>query len=150
MPQSELHPDRFDHLEMAREIIHDNPAITGKICVSANVQIGQILPLMSETVRFLNLIAFQETQLTPSVKVDLAWHEFILCTRYYQSWCERHWHHFIHHNPGGDPQQNQNNFKTTIKLYQKYFGNTPVEFWGQLDKADCGNCSAISDKQLSS
>ena len=143
MSQPKLHPDRFDHLKMARQVIHDNPVLTGKICATANVQISEVVPLMSETIRFLNLIAFRETKLTPSIKIDLAWHELILCTRYYQSWCETNWRRFIHHNPGGDPQQNENNFKTTVKLYRKYFGNTEVKYWGQLNEADCGNCTAV-------
>ena len=146
MSESDLHPDNFDHFEMARDIIRDNPVLTGKICLSAEVKMADVLPLLSETVRFLNLIAYQEAQLTPSIKIDLAWHELILCTHFYQTWCDQHWHRYIHHNPGGDPNQHQRNFSTTIKLYRKYFGILPTEYWGHLGGADCGNCSSINEE----
>lgn len=145
MVKSELHPDNFKHSELAQEILRENPVLTGKICQSAEVEFVDIPPLITETVRFLNLIAFSGTQLTPSIKIDFAWHEFILCTQYYQTWCEEHWHRFIHHHPGGDPHQHQRNFKTTIKLYRKYFGEVPVKYWGELGGADCGSCNSMRE-----
>lgn len=37
--------------------------------------------------------------LTPSVRVDIGWHTFLLRTREYQQWCARHAGRFLHHNP---------------------------------------------------
>ena len=35
----------------------------------------------------------------PSRIVDLAWHEFILCTKHYQTFCRRAFGRFLHHTP---------------------------------------------------
>jgi len=46
----------------------------------------------------------------PSVVVDAAWHEFILHTRGYESWCKAAFGGLMHHTPaevlGRDPQRN--------------------------------------------
>ncbi|WP_338846033.1 hypothetical protein V8J88_20060 [Massilia sp. W12] len=37
----------------------------------------------------------------PSQAVDLLWHEFILCTRQYEDFCQRAFGRFLHHAPAG-------------------------------------------------
>ncbi len=143
MTEPELHPDNFNHLEIAHKVIQDNPVLAGKICKAAEIGISDVLPLMTETIRFLNLIAYQKVPLTPSLKVDLAWHEVILCTRYYQTLCTGQWGRFIHHNPAGKPAENKRNFEATLKLYQEHYGKAPAKYWGELTIADCGGCEAM-------
>lgn len=41
----------------------------------------------------------------PSKAVDIAWHEFILFTKDYQSFCEQAFDHFLHHTPAEEMRQ---------------------------------------------
>ena len=45
----------------------------------------------------------QEPRPVPSVAVDAAWHAFILHTRDYIDYCERHYGRYLHHVP--DPPE---------------------------------------------
>lgn len=38
----------------------------------------------------------------PSLTVDWAWHEFILCTRSYHRFCQRAFGQYLHHTPAGE------------------------------------------------
>lgn len=44
-------------------------------------------------------MANKQTLSMPSQAVDVAWHEFILFTRSYQTFCKRAFGHFLHHVP---------------------------------------------------
>ena len=47
----------------------------------------------------------------PSKAVDTLWHEFILCTRDYEDFCQRAFGHFLHHQPAVamDPAEKEMN-----------------------------------------
>ena len=99
--------------------------------------------LILETVKFLNLIHTTNEKLSPSLVVDLVWHEFILFTRYYQEFCMTHFNRFIHHTPSENSEKNI--YKKTIELYIKHYGKPPEAIWGEFAieewKANkCGAC----------
>ncbi len=52
-----------------------------------------------ELVKFLDACAESATPLTPSKKVDKAWHELILHTRAYEAFCLERYGELIHHDP---------------------------------------------------
>lgn len=58
----------------------------------------------SELVNFLDACAASATPLTPSKKVDKAWHEFILHTRAYEAFCLERYGQLIHHDPYEKPE----------------------------------------------
>ena len=98
---STYQPKRYNHSQLAGEVLEANPILYSKISLACMIEESQVLPILTEVVRFLNLIAVTETVLTPSKKIDDAWHEFILCTKTYWSFCEDKFGRMIHHHPGG-------------------------------------------------
>ena len=103
--------------------------------------------LLKEVLRFLFLITKHNRTLSPSILIDLAWHEMILFTRLYESICNKNFGRFIHHTPSGDDKENQQRYKTTLKLYALTFGDLPEEFWGKEveeynENASCGSCQS--------
>ena len=106
--------------------------------------------LLVETMRFLHLVAHHRQTLTPSLPVDLAWHECILFTRYYAQFCTQQFGRFIHHSPGGTSKANHRSFARTIRYYGQAWGLPPAWAWGdhavalyqeeQQVAAECGSC----------
>ena len=90
-------PDRFDHAQLAKDVLQANPVLYTKISAACEIEEFQVPQSLTEVIRFLNLIAVSETVLTPSKFLDHVWHEFILCTRAYWSFCERNFGRMIHH-----------------------------------------------------
>ncbi len=134
------HPDRFDHARLAEEVLHANPILHEKIMAACDMEESQVPRALSEVIRFLNLIAVSETMLTPSKVLDRVWHEFILCTRAYGSFCERNFGRMIHHDPGGPAEKHREQFRRTVRLYREHFGAPEPSIWGAAAASDCGSC----------
>ena len=134
----------MNHLALAQQILADNPVMNDKIIKATNISAEQVPEILKETLRFMHLTTVAGERLTPSHIVDLAWHEFILFTRYYSEFCKKHLGKYIHHNPGGDESLNRQCFKKTHYWYQKTFHEAPAQqYWGRViaevaDEADCG------------
>ena len=94
---------------------------------------------LREVVRYLYLAANTTTPLTPSPRLDLAWHEFLLFTRLYATFCDRFFHRFLHHEPGGDRQVNAKQFQLAIEQYTATFGELPHAIWFG-GASQCGSC----------
>ncbi|MCY3669251.1 MAG: hypothetical protein OXH81_26655 [Gemmatimonadetes bacterium] len=135
-------PDALDHAALALELLQKQPALRDKISSGTHVQGREVPRLLTEVLRFLHLVAAGDQVLTPSHPVDLAWHEFILCTRTYGDFCRRYFGRMIHHQPGGMEDENNSQFDQTLALYQCYFGPPPAAYW--LPGADCGACRSAN------
>lgn len=55
--------------------------------------------LRIEFLRFFSIAFVSDKQISPSPLVDKFWHAFILHTRDYEDFCNRHLGHFFHHEP---------------------------------------------------
>ncbi len=126
--------------ELAHDVLREIPDLLPKVMKSTGESSVRCRGLIEEVIRFLTLVAMHEARLTPSMKVDLAWHEFILFTKTYASVCERNFGRFIHHNPSDDKAENKAGFRRTLDLYKRSFGPVPREFWGVDPTVECGNC----------
>ncbi|MDE2743607.1 MAG: hypothetical protein OXI58_18590 [Gemmatimonadota bacterium] len=135
-------PDALDHAALALELLQKQPVLWDKISSGTHVQGREVPRLLTEVLRFLHLVAAGDQVLTPSHPVDLAWHEFILCTRTYGAFCRRYFGRMIHHQPGGMEDENNSQFDQTLALYQRYFGPPPAAYW--LPGADCGACRSAN------
>ncbi len=138
-------PDRLDHVQLATEVLQANPVLYTKISAACDIEESDVPRTLREVIRFLNLIVFSRSILTPSPFVDYAWHEFILCTRAYWDFCEATFGHMIHHHPGGTKETNRGQYQKTLELYRQYFGTPDPRFWNcpSLTAADnCGGCDA--------
>ena len=135
-------PDALDHAALALELLQKQPVLRDKISSGTHVQSREVPHLLTEVLRFLHLVAAGDQVLTPSRPIDLAWHEFILCTRTYSAFCRRHFGRMIHHQPGDMEDENSSQFDQTLALYQRYFGPPPTAYW--LPGADCGACRSAN------
>ncbi|MCY3787708.1 MAG: hypothetical protein OXH63_02860 [Gemmatimonadetes bacterium] len=135
-------PDALDHAALALELLQKQPVLWDKISSETHVQDREVPGLLTEVLRFLHLVAIADQVLSPSRPVDLAWHEFILCTRTYSAFCRRYFGRMIHHQPGGMEEENNSQFNQTLALYQRYFGLPPAAYW--LPGADCGACRSAN------
>lgn len=98
-----------------------------------------------EVIKFVSLVAnSSEGRLSPSHRVDLAWHELILFTLAYHEFCFKQFGRFVHHHPGGSHQENRQRLVLTERYYKKAFGHPPNDFWGKLSESlsSCGNCES--------
>ncbi|WP_196886384.1 glycine-rich domain-containing protein [Aureivirga sp. CE67] len=134
--------------EIASKIIKNNPALVSKLEKVPFEEKIDVKELFVEVLKFLFLVGKNNQTLTPSLNVDLAWHEFILFTRTYHQFCDNHFGRYIHHQPEENIAKNNSNFQKTIKLYIITFGEPKKEFWGcyahsEWESAQCGSCEAI-------
>jgi hypothetical protein len=125
------------------EITNNIPLIIDKIEAIAKSNNTTSEVLLNEVVRFIDLIHLSNSKLSPSYLVDLAWHEFILFTKYYNTFCNKHYGRFIHHTPGKSTSPEI--FKKTVNLYIKEYGLPTHNLWGKLTKnewqeSECGSC----------
>ncbi len=125
------------------EILEKIPLIEEKILkVCEDNEISSQL-LIQELVRFLDMVHDTNQHLSPSYLVDLAWHEFILFTRFYDEFCKKHYNRFIHHTPSKESKPTI--FFKTIQLYIKQYGQPHPKIWGEVAQeewktSNCGSC----------
>lgn len=136
-----------DFKQLVDELVLEVPVLIDKIKKGALVEEKEVKPLLIQVVCFLFLIGRTNQKLTPSHRVDMAWHEFILCTKLYHRFCDKHFKRFIHHHPGGKEESNQEQFQLTHQMYRELIGIPPERFWGKNPtshtQSDCGVCEAI-------
>ena len=83
------HVPSFDPRALAEKIGSEHPLLLERIALALDTDKIEALSVFKELLRFLALIGTQQERLTPSLKIDLAWHEFILFTRLYMSASKR-------------------------------------------------------------
>lgn len=87
---------------------------------------------ISDLKRFMALFAlFPGEQLSPSNKVDMAWHSFILFTRHYREFCNVVFGGYIDHYP--DPPGAARDVarqQRTLSRYRQAFGAPSELIWG--------------------
>lgn len=135
---------------LAAEILQGVPLLRTKLARALFCPPNQCDAALAEVIKFLTLAAqCTKTQITPSARVDLAWHELILFTRTYETFCQQHYGRMIHHEPSEDQQRNSRQYHETLRLYRQKFGEPPAEFWGGIPRdtagglsARCGHCEA--------
>ena len=137
--------------QLASEILQLRPLLRQKLARALFCLPAECEKALSETIKFLMLAAENtDGQSTPSARVDLAWHEFILFTRTYQNFCETHFGKLIHHEPSDNHEVNSQQYAKTLSHYRQRFGEPPAEYWGganaRIDQssvsASCGNCES--------
>ena len=136
----------FDSATLSAELLHQNGILISKISTALECDESEVSVALGEVLRFMYLAnKNKQGMLTPSVQVDLAWHEFILCTRTYAIFCQQQFGEFIHHTPGGSKTKNQEQFLKTLNYYESTFGTPNKRYWGSVLEAaaTCGKCEAF-------
>ena len=107
------------HLEITSTV----PVLKEKIDAIANRFDVDSSQLLVELLKYLIITNDSKETTSPSYLVDLAWHEFILCTKYYHQFCSNKFGRFIHHTPGSKP--NKTSFSSTLEKYKNKYGLPP-------------------------
>lgn len=136
--------------EAAEVVLAAHPVLSEKISRALDIPPTESTAALTEVIRFMQLVSLSETPLTPSHKVDLAWHEFILFTRAYSGFCQEEFGEYIHHTPGGSRDGNNLQYRQTLSDYNKTFGPLSISYWDNpnLGTADCGACEAMTPINL--
>jgi hypothetical protein len=134
----------LDTQTLTADLLRTYPLLSTKLQAALNCDASRAEAALGEAVRFLCLIAAHpNTRLTPSHRVDLAWHEFILFTKAYREFCEQHFGRFVDHHPGGSDGQNRRHYRLALYLYAQHFGTPDPEFWDHATQgAQCGECES--------
>ncbi len=82
--------------------------------------------VFTEFERFM-VIKFFNNNCSPSDHVDLLWHQIILDTKLYQTYCKKKFKRIIHHEPKNSQDQDARKVRlsNTIKYYKIMFNETP-------------------------
>lgn len=143
--------ETLDPNQFASEILQSRPLLRQKLARALFCLPAECEQALCEAIKFLMLAAEnRDGPLTPSVRVDLAWHELLLFTRTYQEFCEEHFGKMIHHEPSDNHEVNSQQYSNTLARYRDRFGEPPIEFWGNAKlhstpsqvSASCGNCES--------
>lgn len=129
--------------DWACELLEQQPLLAGKIVQRCeDVSRDAVLDGVNEMLRFLWLCSSSSQVLTPSARIDQIWHEFILFTRVYQQFCQTRLGRFIHHQPSAQPSAEAQQYRATLSLYQRHYGQPDAAFWPQPNKQSlpCGAC----------
>ena len=82
----------------------------------------------------------------PSQVTDDLWHEFILFTREYDTFCQRYFGRYIHHTPKVTPEPPRPpDVARFVQLYELHFGPLP-DLWEMTlnDRSRCSGCNGCS------
>ncbi|MFF2367217.1 glycine-rich domain-containing protein [Streptomyces sp. NPDC058122] len=124
-----------------RETLVDNmrakfPQLTEE---KADRGVGQMLA-------FLAACDYADRPLSPSPLVDDFWHAFLLHTKAYVEFCEQRFGRFLHHQPGFLDKEEHGGGKAlralTVDSITLAGYEIDMEFWPELDIADCSQCHA--------
>ncbi|MFF4118950.1 glycine-rich domain-containing protein [Streptomyces sp. NPDC001714] len=124
-----------------RETLVDNmrakfPQLTEE---KADRGVGQMLA-------FLAACDYSTRPLSPSPLVDDFWHTFLLHTKAYREFCEKTFGRFLDHQPGYlDPEEHGGGKALrarTVDSITLAGYEIDMEFWPELDLAECSQCHA--------
>lgn len=124
-------------------LLQQSPLLSQKLVRNCGLaDPGSCQRALIEVLRFLCLCDASAKALTPSIRVDAVWHEFILFTRLYERYCNEVFGRFIHHQPDDDSDQTGKQYLATLAAYRSRFGEPNPEFWPEpgVASSDCGPC----------
>ena len=102
-------------------------AVIGRIAKRHRVRRATAREWFDEMARYLELCAASATPLSPSKKVDRAWHEFLLFTREYRDFCEERFGRFVDHDPYAAPDPEA--YERAYVAYTARFGTPLRRVW---------------------
>ena len=107
-------------------------------CVSeASLSAGDVQIAEKEFKRFMALVIIGYSPLAMFGKVvDEFWHQFVLFTREYKTFCAKVVGYFVHHQPDTPVSRvPEGSGKVFVEAYRKHFGELPVVWFRQLPAA---------------
>lgn len=112
-----------------------------RFCDEHDVSESEAQERFEETKKFLVMCADdRQAGLVPSKKIDAVWHQFILFSRDYFSFCEL-LGGYIHHQPSEVPQPN--GYVETLERLKRNYGSINPKYWDR-EFAEGKDCSSGS------
>lgn len=136
----------IDQYDDVREIASRYDDVVHRIAREHRIRRATARRWFEEMVRFLDLCHASPGALSPSKKVDKAWHEFIMFTREYAAFCEGRYGRFIHHDPYEAASPGK--YQETLEAYSVRYGKPPARIWpagrwdGGVAGGGCGSAHA--------
>lgn len=90
-----------------------------------------------ELVRFLDLAASSRHPLSPSLPVDVVWHEVLEKPALYEGFCLQRYGRVLVHVPGQDLKMSLKSYELTRRLMTKRFGPIDHSAWPADAPAAC-------------
>ncbi|MFK4100824.1 glycine-rich domain-containing protein [Streptomyces sp. NPDC019531] len=101
---------------------------------------------VGQMLAFLAACDYSQRPLSPSPFVDDFWHAFLLHTKAYREFCQENFGRFLDHQPGYlDPEEHGGGKALrarTVDCITLAGYEIDMEFWPELDLADCSQCHA--------
>jgi len=130
--------------QTAVNFLNSQALLRERLIQNCHIAETEVNRAFAELLKFLHVNAHTPEKRTPSVVVDLMWHEFILFTRLYADFCTEHYGAFIHHHPGGQAQENKAQYVATLADMQRFFGTCNPIYWPtsawMCQDFQCGGC----------
>lgn len=127
-------------------ILSENQKVVTVLMEKEKISRTEAELLFSDTVKFLFLCSTSEMSLSPTDKLDIGWHHFILNTKEYMKFCTEHLNKYIHHSPftAQDKQELAYNPVKETKEFAKSVFSDLSKNWNISANSSCcsgGDCS---------
>ncbi|MCA9195525.1 MAG: hypothetical protein KDB03_27325 [Planctomycetales bacterium] len=117
---------------------HSHARVLKQVAKSGHVSEADLARSENEFLQFAVLLGISQKSLAPSNLADWYWHSFILDTRLYGTWCQRHFGRYLHHTPTPwDEQEDAGVVDDTRRLYRRYFGILSSSAYCKGNSHDC-------------
>lgn len=73
-----------------------------RVSKEQQISVSEAILRKNQFLRFFALAEHSRSALAPTLHIDTFWHEFILFTADYMTFCDRHIGHYFHHQPFDD------------------------------------------------
>jgi hypothetical protein len=123
---------------------YKNPALVARLQEKHHLSKEDAEMLFDDTKRFLYLLATSGKRLSPTKMIDEGWHNFILFTKDYATFCKRYLGRFIHHTPVDKVHSRVKSHAVMANadchVVKATFGHRLSKFWNAGAKMCYGNC----------
>lgn len=130
----------------------DFDRVVKRIAKEHNFSVDESRRILNSTIDFLSLCVhasrlghLQKNGLSPSRKVDIGWHEFLMYTKAYMKFSKSLGVPFIHHEPNDNPQADKKHFGGKQATINYMLANNiafDTEIWAV--KSDCDTSCYVS------
>lgn len=140
-----LHAVSFE--EIAKEIMAETPLLAKNLKRTLGLEKHDATTGLVELLKFLELCSVTSIALKPSLLIDTLWREFVLCTRSYSAFCQRHFGGFLHYQSPDDGTESSRQYQETLDQYLEIFGCPDPKFWGSSGSNEAAE-NSVQDAEL--
>jgi hypothetical protein len=128
---------------LANVLGYKHPELVNRFQHALNITQPEAEQLFEDVKKYLFLAVITGERLAPTDAIDLGWHEFLLYTRDYASFCNRFFGAFVHHTP--NPRLSPHVARTaekTVEHARRLFGNLSKNWTRASGDCFVNPCSA--------